>query len=64
MIELIGVVDQLQENLQSPWGTSYITLPIEALEDLKQGKMVVAEVMEEYTAVISLGDELSVEDEC
>lgn len=64
MIELISVVDQLKENLKALWGTSYITLPLEALEDLKQGKMVVAEVMEEYTVVISIGDELSVEDEC
>lgn len=64
MIELIRVVDQLQDNLKAPWGTSYITLPLEALEDLKKGKKIIADVMEEYTAVISLGDELSVEDEC
>lgn len=64
MIKLIKVVDQLQDNLKAPWGTSYITLPLEALEDLKQGKKVVADVMEEYTVVISIGDKLFVEDEC
>ena len=61
---MISVVDQLQENLKTPWGTSYITLSLETLEDLKQGKKIVADVMEEYTVVISIGDELSVEDEC
>lgn len=61
---MVKVVDKVTPKMKSRFGSVHISLTPEVLDDLKQGKKVVADIFEEYTIVISVGDELSTEEEC
>lgn len=61
---MIKVVDKVTPKMKSRFGTLHISLTPEVLEDLKQGKKVVADIFDEYTVVVSVGNELSTEEEC
>lgn len=61
---MVKVVDKLTPKMKSRFGTVHISLTSEVLEDLKHGKKVVADIFEEYTVVISVGNELSTEERC
>ena len=61
---MIKVVDKVTENMKSSWGSVNITVSLSVLEDLKQGKKLVADIFDEYSVIISIGDELRYEEEC
>lgn len=61
---MVKVVNEVKENLKSRFGTVNITVPFSVLDDLKGGKSLVTEIFDEYTVVISVGDELKYEEEC
>lgn len=61
---MIKVVDKVTPKMKSRFGTLHISLTPEVLEDLKHGKKVVADIFDEYTVIVSVGNELSTEEEC
>lgn len=61
---MVNLVTEVTPKMKSRFGTVYISLTSEVLEDLKHGKKVVADVFDEYTVVILVGDELNAEEEC
>ena len=61
---MIRVVNKITPKMKSRFGSVHISLTPKVLEDLKQGKKVVADIFEEYTVVVSVGDKLGCEEEC
>lgn len=61
---MVNLVTEVTPKMKSRFGTVHISLTPEVLEDLKHGKKVVADIFEEYTVVISVGDDLSTEEKC
>lgn len=61
---MVNVVDKVTPKMKSKWGNVNITITPQMWEEIKNGKQIVIGIMDEYTAVISVGEQASVVDEC
>lgn len=59
----VKVVEQVKKAELSKWGICEVTITPQVLEELRQGKTLFINVMNEYSVCISVGKEVSYEED-
>ena len=57
------LVDNVTPKMKSRFGSVHISLTEEVLKEIIAGKKVVADIFDEYTVIISVGDKTDMEEE-
>lgn len=60
---MIRVVNKITPKMKSRFGSVHISLTEEVLKEIIAGKKVVADIFDEYTVIISVGDKTDTEEE-
>lgn len=58
----VKVVDEVNKSDLSKWGICEVTVTPQVLDEIRQGKTLIIDVMDEYSVCIRIGDDVRYEE--